>query len=80
MTLREAETRIAELEIALENVLELFQPVDETYEIETLGFDAQTGDPIKGTLMLAMLDSSAADVIESSEEILWGGRADAEEA
>lgn len=73
MTLREAETRIAELEIALENLLELFEPHEDSYCIEVLAEDEED-------LMWCELNKDSADMIESSEELLWGGKADAEEA
>ena len=79
MTQREMETRIAELEIALENLLELFEPEGTGYEIEVIDSSLEVPPDTEYT-MYALLDKSSADVVESSEEILWGGKADAEEA
>lgn len=79
MNLREAEARIAELELGLEKVLDLFEPTELSYTIQVLyGPDEIYGD--EPELIEGLLDKPSSDVIESVEELLWGGHADAEEA
>lgn len=75
MNLREAEARIAELELGLEKVLELFEPHEDSYCIEVI-----VADEYGEELIDCELDKVSADLIESVEELLWGGAADAEEA
>jgi len=82
VNLREAEARIAELELGLEKVLELFEPTEDSYQIEVLVSNGgiEGNDDYGETLIFLDLDKTSADVIESAEDLLWGGQADAEEA
>ena len=67
MTERDYQGRIAELERALEDVLECFDANIDGYSIDTENWDA------------AQVDPDIAEIIEGAGYILWGGANYAEE-